>query len=291
MLRVPRGLRLSGRRLLSSSTAIGGGFGHTLEMASARPGFYTLTLSRPEVHNAINDEMIAGISDTLDNLRTSPPHPLRALYLRGAGKSFCAGGDLQWMKRAATLSTEENERDALRLSRMLNKLATLPCATIALVQGNAFGGGVGMISACDMAVSVKSAKFGLTEARLGLIPATISPYVVPRIGPAQSRRYFLTGERFDAAKANEIGLLHELAEDEMDLESWAEHFASELMLSAPTAVAAGKDLIAAVEGRERDDELLLETARRLSRQRDSDEGREGIGAFFEKRKAAWTSMA
>lgn len=256
-------------------------------MSASRPGFYTLTLDRPDVHNAFNSEMIAGIASTLDGLRSAPPHPLRALYLRGSGKTFCAGGDLQWMKRAATLSTEENERDALGLSRMLNNLATLPCATVALVHGNAFGGGVGMISACDIAVAVGSAKFGLTEARLGLIPATISPYVVPRIGPAQARRYFLTGERFDALPAKEMGLLHELAADAAELEGWAEYFAKQITACAPTAVAAGKELVAAVEGRERDDALLLETAQMLSRQRDSDEGREGIGAFFAKRKPAW----
>ena len=145
-----------------------------------------------------------------------------------------------------------------------------------------------MISACDVAVGVRRAVFSLSEAKLGLIPATISPYVVPRIGPNHARRYFLTAERFDAAKAREIGLLHELCDDNDALEAWAEHFASELMQCAPSAVAAGKELIAAVEKRERDDALLQETARRLSVQRDSTEGREGIGAFLAKRKAAWT---
>ena len=163
------------------------------------------------------------------------------------------------------------------------------CATVALVQGIAFGGGVGMVSACDVAVGVRDkAKFALSEARLGLIPATISPYVVPRIGPAHARRFFLTAERFDAAKALEIGLLHELCDDLAGLDAWGEHFAHELTQSAPSAVAAGKALIAAVEHAERDDGLLRDTARRLSEQRDSPEGREGLEAFLHKRKPSWT---
>ena len=277
---------LGARRRLASTLA--GGFGHTLE-ETTRPGFYSLTLARPEVHNAFNDDMIHAMTQTLDEL--SAVEGLRGVFLRGEGKSFCAGGDLQWMRRAAHLSADENERDALALSRMLLKLATLPCATVALVHGNAFGGGVGMISACDIAVGVRGATFSLSEAKLGLIPATISPYVVPRIGSNHARRYFLTAERFDAARAREVGLLHELCDDAAGLATWAEHFASELTLCAPSAVSAGKELIAAVENRERDDSLLQETARRLSLQRESAEGREGISAFLAKRKAAWTGRA
>jgi len=198
-----------GRRGCASLT---GGYGHTLEARSGAPGFFDLTLARPEVHNAFNTEMIAGLSDTFDRLGALDG--LRAVFLRGAGRSFCAGGDLKWMRAAAELSAAENEADALRLSQMLQKLAALPCATVALVHGSAFGGGVGLIAACDIAVGVRSAVFSLSEARLGLIPATISPYVVPRISPAQARRYFLTGERFGAARASEIGLIHELAENE-----------------------------------------------------------------------------
>ena len=271
------------RRLASTLT---GGFGHTISEVAARPGFFSLTLSRPEVHNAIDDNMIRALSTTLDELHEHKG--LRGVFLRGDGKSFCAGGDLGWMRRAADLTTEENERDALALSRMLQKLATLPCATVALVHGNAFGGGVGMISACGIAVSVQQAKFSLSEAKLGLIPATISPFVVARIGPNHARRFFLTAERFDASKAEQIGLLHEVCEDGAALEGWAEHFASEITACAPTAVAAGKELIKAVEKRERDDSLLQDTARRLSAQRDSAEGREGIGAFLNKRKPSWT---
>ena len=277
--------RLASSRRLASTLA--GGFGHTISEITARPGFFSLTLSRPEVHNAIDDEMIHALSATLDQLHAHDG--LRGVFLRGEGKSFCAGGDLGWMRRAADLTTEENEKDALALSRMLQKLATLPCATVALVHGNAFGGGVGMISACDIAVGVQGAKFSLSEAKLGLIPATISPFVVARIGPNNARRFFLTAERFDAAKATQIGLLHEVCDDAAALEGWAEHFATEITACAPSAVVAGKELITAVEYRERDDELLMETARRLSAQRDSDEGREGIGAFLNKRKPTWAA--
>jgi methylglutaconyl-CoA hydratase len=273
---------LRGRRALAT---FAGGFGHTLRARSRKPGFFDVTLSRPEVHNAFNTEMISSLTVTLDHL--SSVGGLRAVFIGGEGRSFCAGGDLKWMRAAAELSAEENEEDALRLSRMLQKLANLPCATIALVQGNAFGGGVGIISACDIAIGVRSAFFSLSEVRLGLIPATISPYVVPRISPAQARRYFLTGERFDAERAKEVGLLHEIAEDDVALAQWAERLEAELTRSAPTAVAASKQLITAVQSRARDDQLLQETARRLSLQRGSAEGREGIAAFLGKRTPSW----
>ena len=280
--RLPTALPRVARRSLSTLV---GGYGHTV--SSQGGGFFTLTLSRPEVHNAINAEMIHAVSASLDGLAAT--EGLRAVFVRGdaSAKSFCAGGDLQWMRAAAELTTEENEADALALSRMLQKLATLPCATVALAHGNAFGGGVGIISACDVAVGVRSAVFALSEAKLGLIPATISPYVVPRIGPAQARRYFLTAERFDATRAREIGLLHELADDADGLERWATDLRAALQLCAPSAVAAGKELITAVQLRERDDELLQDTARRLSMQRESPEGKEGIGAFLAKRSPAW----
>lgn len=279
LLRLPHAAR--------GAATLGGGYGHTLRPLARRPGFFELTLARPNVHNAFNIEMISSLSATLDGLRAADG--LRALFVRAEGRSFCAGGDLNWMRAAARLSPEENEADALQLSRMLQKLADLPCATVALVQGNAFGGGVGLICACDIAVGVRSATFSLSEVRLGLIPATISPYVVPRISPAQARRYFLTGERFTAEKAVAIGLLHEVVEDEKELTDWAERLGSELMQSAPTAVAASKLLISAVQLRECDDTLLHETARRLSVQRESPEGREGVGAFLDKRKPSWTA--
>lgn len=260
-----------------------GRFGHTLHEYS--PGFWSLTLSRPDVHNAFSDRMIAALTETLDMVAASPS--ARGLFLRGEGRSFCAGADLEWMRRAASFSLDESRADAFALSKMLHKLASLPCATVALVQGNAFGGGIGLIAACDIAVSVRQAGFALSEARLGIIPATISPYVLRRIGSAQAHRYFLTAERFNAERAQRIGLVHELADDVEGLERWATHFESSLRACAPTSVRGGKMLIEAVEGKSISDTLLTETAHMLSVQRSSEEGREGLSAFLEKRPAAW----
>lgn len=271
----------AGRRLRGLCTSSG----HTLEATS--PGFYTLTLDRPAVHNAFNDHMIRALSETLDTLHATPG--LRGVFVSGgSSKSFCAGADLEWMKRAATYTAEQNTADALSLSGMLHKLSTLPCPSVALVHGNAFGGGVGLVAACDIAVGTADARFALSEARLGLIPATISPYVLRRIGHSHATRYFLTGERFDAARAQHIGLLHELADDAAGLAGWRERLEAELRLCAPSAAAASKGLIAAVAGRPIDDALMAETARRLSEQRASADATEGVGAFLARRKPAWT---
>ena len=259
-------LRTLGRRGLCGVPA--GGFGHTVEVRS--PGFLTLTLNRPEVHNAFSDAMITDLSKTFDAL--GEMSGLRGLFVRGAGKSFCAGADLDWMKRAAGYTRAQNEADALAISSMIRKIVELPCATVALVHGNAFGGGVGcahapatpahdcialsycakrrLVAACDVAVATTTTTFALSEARLGLIPATISPWVMRKIGAGQAHRYFLTAERFGAARAAEVGLVHEVAEGVEGLDTWAEHFEAELRQNAPTAVAAGKRLIGAVDGRE-----------------------------------------
>jgi methylglutaconyl-CoA hydratase len=211
------------------------------------------------------------------------------MVLQASGKSFCAGADLGWMKRAASYSYEENRNDAVRLSEMLQNLNTLPFPTIAKVQGMAFGGGVGLISACDMAIALNapSVFFSLSEVKLGILPATISPYVVARIGPCHARRFFLTAERFNVAKAREIGLLHETTEtiEEMDamVDSWVRH----ILEASPTAIAASKELIRSVQGKEINSDVLLDTAVRLCDQRTSPEGKEGLGAFLEKRKPAW----
>lgn len=254
----------------------------TVKLAFGSDGFATLTMTRPQVHNALSDGMIAAIRESLAEVRSQAP---RALFIRGEGKSFSAGADLGWMKRAATYTKEENIKDAMELSGMLHDLQTLPLPTVALVQGAAIGGGVGIVSTCDIAVGVTSAKFALSEVKLGLIPATISPYVVSRIGASQSRRYFLTAERFDANDARRIGLLHEVVETAEDLdefEDWAKkHFAA----NAPNAMAASKDIVSLVAHEEITEDLRLKTAIRLADQRDSQECRDGIGAFFEKKTA------
>lgn len=209
------------------------------------------------------------------------------MFLRSTGKSFCAGADLDWMKRASHYDHEENVEDAVRLSSMLRTLDQLPHPTVAVVQGAAIGGGVGLVSCCDIAIATESANFALAEARLGLTPATISPYVVARIGQRNARRFFLTAERFDAAKAQDIGLIHEVAADEEELEAMAASFRKRISECAPTGVRASKSLIFAVANEPVTSDLIEDTARRLAKQRMSVEGREGVASFLEKRKASW----
>jgi methylglutaconyl-CoA hydratase len=203
--------------------------------------------------------------------------------VRAKGKVFCAGADLSWMKRTSTYTREQNLADANVLGEMLSRLNRLPFPTIALVQGTAFGGGVGLVSCCDVAVGVSKATFTLSEVKLGILPATISPYVIARIGAAQARRYFLTAEKISAPRAKEIGLLHEVVETEAELEAWAASFRDSIMVASPSAVAASKDLIRAVAGTPITSDLIADTARRLADQRASPEGVEGLTAFFEKR--------
>ena len=208
---------------------------------------------------------------------------VRAAFVRSKGKVFCAGADLGWMKRTATYSRDQNLADAQRLGEMLSCLNRLPFPTIALVQGPAFGGGVGLVSCCDIAVGVSKSTFTLSEVKLGILPATISPYVIARIGAAQARRYFVTAEKITAARAKEIGLLHEVVETPEELETWAAALRKNVMEAAPTAIAASKDLIRAVAGHPITSDLITDTARRLADQRASPEGVEGLTAFFEKR--------
>ena len=264
----------------------------------ADDGFATLTMNRPKLHNAFSDVVIRQFADAIEQARATPG--LRGVFVRGAGKSFCAGGDLEWMKRAANYSREENRADALVLSNMLHAISTLPVPTIALVHGTAMGGGVGVISACDIAVGVRGAMFALSEVKLGLLPATISPYVIGRIGPSHARRFFVTGERFDGAKAHEIGLLHEVVDDAAGLEEWAAKWRKELTGASPTGVAASKALVHAVAplvplpweaGSDGAAAVMADTADRLADQRMSEEGIEGITAFLEKRRPSWNPKA
>ena len=194
------------------------------------------------------------------------------------------------MKRTTTYTREQNLADAQMLGEMLHKLNTLPMPTVALVQGPSFGGGVGLVSCCDIAVGTTRAKFTLSEVKLGLIPATISPYVVARIGPPQARRYFLTAESFNAETAKDIGLLHEIVDSEEGLDEWAAKFRQNFVAASPTGVAQSKDLIRAVAGREITSDLIADTARRLCDQRASEEGVEGLTAFFEKRPPSWNTF-
>lgn len=243
-----------------------------------------VTLNRPAVHNAFDEALIAALTDAFRRLGADAG--VRAVVLRGAGKSFSAGGDLNWMKRSAAYSEAENVRDAERLAAMLDALNRLPRPTIALVHGAAMGGGVGLVAACDMAIAAEGAVFSLSEVRLGLLPAVIAPYVLAAIGSRQARRYFLSAERIGATEARQIGLVHEVVAPAA-LEARGRALLAVLANNSPEAMAAAKDLIAAIAGRPIDGKVRRETARRIAEARASAEGREGIAAFLEKRRPAW----
>lgn len=257
-----------------------------LELDTDDRGVATLTLNRPEVHNAFNAELVAALSETLDNLADNG-NQVRAVVLTGAGRSFSAGADLNWMRSMAEASEDENRDDAARLAAMLRKLDELPFPTIARVNGPTFGGGVGLVACCDMAVAADDALFGFTEVRLGLIPATIAPFVIARIGRAQARRYMLTAERMDALMARRIGLVHEIT-DPNALTGAVEKLITPLLAAGPGAVAECKRLIRTVAGhRGTAGELDTRTAEWIARLRVSDEGKEGLSAFLDKRNPEW----
>ena len=249
-------------------------------------GVATVTLNRAEKHNAFNDTVIAELHETFVSL--SGNNDVRAVVLTGSGKSFSAGADLGWMKQSATFSVEENKADAMRLSGMLSMLANCPKPTIALVNGAAFGGGVGLAACCDIGIALSTAIFSLSEVKLGLTPATISPYVVRAIGARAAQRYFLTGERFDGIEARRIGLVHEIAQTADEAEMILNGILSQLLAGGPTAQRDCKDLISYVAGRDIDTAVREETAIRIAARRISDEGQEGLSAFFEKRKPSWS---
>jgi methylglutaconyl-CoA hydratase len=244
----------------------------------------TLWLNRPERHNAFDDALIAELSAALVELAADSA--IRVVLLAGRGKSFSAGADLAWMKRMAGYTAAENEADALKMAEMLNRLGSFPKPTIALVQGAAMGGGVGLVAACDIAIAAEDAQFAFSEARLGLTPATISPYVIAAIGPRAARRYFLTAERFGAQQALHLGLVSAVV-PAADLGGEANKLADILCQNSPGAMAEAKRLIADVTGRPIDAALRSETAGRIARQRASVEGREGVAAFLDKRKPSW----
>jgi methylglutaconyl-CoA hydratase len=247
-------------------------------------GVATLILNRPEKHNAFDDVLITDLLQFLDNIEHDKS--IRVLVLRAQGKSFSAGADLDWMRRMADYDFEQNIADARQLARLMYRLNRLNKPVIALVQGASFGGGVGLIACSDIAIASSDAIFSLSEVRLGLIPSVISPYVIAAIGSRAARRYFLSGERFDAARALQLGLLHEVVEPET-LDVSLEQCIDALLISGPGAQAAAKELIQHVKGRAIDESLIEETARRIAEVRACDEAREGLNAFLEKRKPDW----
>jgi len=246
-------------------------------------GVATVTLNRPEIHNAFDDALIAELTEVLAAYGEN--RAVRALILTGAGKSFSAGADLGWMKRMAGYSYEENLADAAGLARLMNVLDRLPKPTIGLINGAAYGGGVGLVACCDIVIASERASFCLSEVKLGILPAAISPYVVAAIGPRQARRYFQTAEVISADEARRIGLVHDVvAPDQMA--ATRDKILAAIFQGAPGAQADAKDLVFTVD-RPLTDEVMSETGRRIALRRASEEGREGIGAFLAKREPAW----
>ena len=243
-----------------------------------------VTLDRPQVHNAFDDVLIAELTNVLDALNTDPA--VRVVVLAGAGASFSAGADIAWMRRMAGYGEAENLADARALARLLRTLDRLAKPTVALVHGPAIGGGVGLVACCDIALAAGAAFFQLSEVKLGLTPAVISPYVIGAIGARAARRYMLSAERFDADEAWRLGLVHRVVPDG-ELEAAGEALVAALSAGAPGAQADVKDLIAAVAGRPRDAALIDDTARRIARRRASEEGQDGLAAFLEKRRPRW----
>ncbi|WP_217350236.1 crotonase/enoyl-CoA hydratase family protein [Ruegeria sp. HKCCD7255] len=256
----------------------------TLELSVDTRGVATLTLARPEKHNALSAQMIAELTEAANRLASDDT--VRVVVLAAQGKSFCAGGDLSWMQAQMAADARTRFVEARKLAEMLNALNTLPKPLIGALQGNAFGGGVGMASVCDVAIGVDSLRMGLTETRLGLIPATIGPYVIARMGEARARRVFMSARLFDAAEAVELGLLARA----VPAEALAEAIEAEVqpyLSCAPGAVASAKALVRSL-GPTIDDAVIDHTIQQLVSRWETEEAQEGIAAFFDKRKPGWT---
>jgi methylglutaconyl-CoA hydratase len=245
-----------------------------------------VTINRPEKKNAFDRDTINRLSEIFDLLSKNTDE-VRVVMLRGAGDTFCAGGDLNWMKDAATYTRDQNIEDAEALAGMLYRLFHLPQLTIALVQGAAMGGGSGLVAACDVAIAEKSTKFRFSEVRLGLTPATISPFVIRAIGPKWARALFATAEGFDAQFAHMIGLVQYVVGDANELDDMAEHVARLGFSAAPGAIADAKELVDDVAGHKINHGLMDDLAKRIAHRRASEEGQEGLSAFLEKRKPGW----
>lgn len=248
-------------------------------------GIGIVTLNRAERHNAFDEAMIAELSEVMLSMANDPA--VRVVVISSIGKSFCAGANLNWMQRAAGYDFEQNQRDAGALAEMLRRIADCPKPVIARVQGPAYGGGIGVIAACDIAVATFESRFALTEVRLGLIPAVISPHVLAAIGERYARRYMLTAEVFSAAEAYRIGLLHEMVADDAALDEAVGEWADALLKNGPQALAECKALIRAIAGRPYGQKAIDFTVESIARVRVSPEGQEGLAAFLEKRKPDW----
>ncbi len=243
-----------------------------------------IIFNRPEVHNAFNSLMISELDVAFEKVMKDPS--IRIVVLSGRGKSFCAGADIKWLRDIVNYSFEQNLEESLQLAEVLYKIYMLPKPTIAMVNGAAIGGGTGFLSVCDIAIAAEEAKFGLSEVKIGLVPAAISPYVVRKIGESKAREYFLTGHRISAQKALEIGLINEVV-PKNKLEERVEELIEQFLASGPEAIASCKELILNVPRMSLED-VKAYTARMIANLRISDEGQEGMSAFLEKRKPRWT---
>ena len=248
-------------------------------------GVARITLNNPDKHNAFDDQIIGQLTEAFVAIASNSD--VRVMVLGSEGKSFSAGADLEWMKRMASYSYDENLRDASALALMLKTLNQMPQPTIARVQGAAFGGAVGLVSCCDMAVAATNASFSLSEVKIGLVPATISPYVIAAIGERWARRYFLTAERFDAQRAMQIGLVNEAVNAEQ-LDQQINSLIEALLVNGPEAVMAAKQLVFDVSGKPIDQNLIDHSCEVIAAIRVSEQGQEGLNAFLEKRKPHWT---
>ncbi len=247
-------------------------------------GVGTITMNRPDVHNAFNEQVIADLTAAFKKMESDPA--VRVVVLRGNGKSFSAGGDLNWMRRVADYTFDQNVKDAMGLGELLKTINFLAKPTIALVHGNAFGGGVGLTSCCDIAIAAQGTQFCLSEVRIGLIPSIIAPYVMAAMGERQARRYFMTAERFDADTARRIGLVHEVV-PEADLDQAANKIIAALMDGAPGAQGRGKKLLLALSNKPIDDAMIKLTATQIAEARATPEGKEGLNAFLNKTEPGW----
>jgi methylglutaconyl-CoA hydratase len=242
----------------------------------------TVTIDRPNVRNAFNEEVIEELHESFSTI----PKKVRVVVLTGGGPVFCAGADVQWMKKSLKYSEQENARDAAAMAAMFRAIDECPRPVIGRINGHALGGGSGLVACCDMVVAVEGALFGFTEVRLGIVPANISTFVLPKIGSRAARRYFLTGERFGAEEAKAIGLIHEVVPPDR-LDTKVNDLVKEILRCGPNAVAIAKDVIREGLARSRD-EAIDYTVKTIARVRVSPEGQEGLGAFLEKRKPSWS---
>lgn len=254
------------------------------ENAASGGQIATVTLQRPDLRNAFNSRSIAEITWAFETLGAEPE--VRAIVLAAQGSAFCAGADLNWMRAMADYSDAENLADAAQLAQMLATIDRCPQPVVARVQGDVYAGGMGLVAACDIAVAVDDAQFCLSEVRLGLIPATISPYVIRAMGQNAARRYFLTAERFSAAEAHRLGFIHEVATAEA-LDATVALLLASLTAASPNAVREAKRLVREIGGATIDAALIADTAARIAAIRSSDQGREGVRAFLDKRKPSW----